>query len=201
MFRNRRRGFHADRIVGKDYLDIGCGPLMNDTFIGLDFNWHPELDICCDVTHGLPLPDERVKGVFTEHCIEHLELRDTYELLGEIHRVLRPGGTVRIIVPDVQIYARGYLANLDGSSTEPLPLRELDGVDGIYTPAMSLNRIFNEWGHRFIFDVDTLGALLERQGFVDVAETSFRSGRDPVLLQDSEEHISESLYLEASKPA
>jgi len=201
VVRGNRLGFKKDRIVGKEYLDIGCGLNVNDTFIGLDYLWHPGLDICCDVTKGIPLPDGSLKGVYTEHCIEHLELVDTYRLFAEFMRVLRPGGTVRIIVPDAEIYARGYIAVRDGTSDKPLPYHEHDVLDGFYTPVMSLNRIFNEWGHKFIYDFETLRAMLERRGFVDIVEESFRSGRDATMLLDSEEHIAESVYVEAGKPA
>jgi predicted SAM-dependent methyltransferase len=201
VLRGNRLGFKKHRVRAKEYLDIGCGLNVNETFIGLDYLWHPELDICCDVTKGIPLPDSSLKGIYTEHCIEHLELVDTYELFAEFIRVLRPGGTVRIIVPDAEIYARGYIAVRDGTSDKPLPYREHDGLDGIYTPVMSVNRIFKEWGHKFIYDFETLRAMLERRGFVDVVEESFRSGRDAIMLQDSDEHITESVYVEASKPS
>jgi hypothetical protein len=65
---------------------------------------------------------------------------------------------------------------------------------------MSVSRIYKDWGHKFIYDFQTLEALLARRGFADISRESYRSGRDPVMLQDSEEHVKESLYVEASKP-
>jgi predicted SAM-dependent methyltransferase len=192
-------GFRRDRIVAKTYLDIGCGTKVNDTFISLDYYWHPALDICHDATRGLPVPSASMDGVYTEHCIEHLELRDADALLGEILRVLRPGGTLRIIVPDAELYARRYVALLDDEVGPSLPYSETDDLDGLYTPAMSVSRIYREWGHRFIYDFETLHALLARHGFIDISRETYRSGRDDTLLQDSAEHVCESLYVEASK--
>jgi hypothetical protein len=40
--------------------------------INLDYHWRPGIDICCDITRGLPLPDTYVRGIFSEHCIEHI---------------------------------------------------------------------------------------------------------------------------------
>jgi predicted SAM-dependent methyltransferase len=199
VVRGNRLGYRSKQVSHKRYLDIGTSGNVNDTFISLDYEWHPSLDICWDVTKGIPIADASVDGVYSEHCIEHLDFRDGAALLAECRRVLRPGGTIRIIVPDVELYARRYVALLDGVSDEPMPLHEFDGVDGLYTPAMSVNRIFQEFGHRFIYDFATLQAMLERNGFVDVAKESFRTGRDPTMLQDAADHATESLYVEASK--
>ena len=54
------------------YLDVGCGPNTKPQNINLDWGWHPGIDICCNLTKGLPLPDNYVRGIFTEHCLEHL---------------------------------------------------------------------------------------------------------------------------------
>jgi predicted SAM-dependent methyltransferase len=199
--RGNRLGFREDRVAHKEYLDIGCGKKVNETFVSLDYYWHPDLDVCHDATHGLPFADSSFKGVYSEHCIEHLELRQADVVFGEILRVLRPGGTLRIIVPDLELYARRYLALHDGQHSESLPYSELDAVDGLYTPAMSVSRIYKDWGHRFIYDFQTLEALLDRHGFADITRESYRSGRDATMLQDSAEHVKESLYVEASKPS
>src|SRR5579863_5017097 len=56
-------------------LDIGCGPNSNPKNINLDYDWRPGINICCDITRGLPLPDNYVAGIFSEHCIEHISLK------------------------------------------------------------------------------------------------------------------------------
>lgn len=104
-------------------------------------------------------------------------------------------------MPDAELYGRRYVERLDGLTEERFPHDEVDGIHGIRTPAMSVNRIFTMWGHRFIYDYETLAKLLDYHGFVDVTRESFRSGRDPVLLNDDEFHVAESLYVEARRAA
>lgn len=53
-------------------LDVGCGPKSNPKNINLDYTWRLGIDICCDITKGLPLSNQYVSGVFTEHCLEHI---------------------------------------------------------------------------------------------------------------------------------
>jgi predicted SAM-dependent methyltransferase len=136
-----------------------------------------------DVTKGLPFPDGRFAGIFTEHCIEHLPLDAVHALFRECHRVLAPGGTIRIIVPDGELYLRRYLDLAQHQASPPIPYAEEDSFDGLYTPIMSVNRIFSGSGHRFIQDFETLQLLLTRNGFEDVTRESFGTGRDRTLLR------------------
>lgn len=47
---------------------------------------------------GLPFPDDSIKSIITHHCLEHI--RDGFiPLMDEMHRVLEPGGFLRIITP------------------------------------------------------------------------------------------------------
>jgi hypothetical protein len=68
------------------------------------------------------------------------------------------------------------------------------------TPMMSVNRIFQEFTHMFIYDEATMRLVMQQAGFVDIKRSSFMKGRDPKLLLDSEVRAVESLYMEASKP-
>lgn len=197
----RNRHFQIDKEVEqKEYLDVGCGPNTHDHFINLDYSWHPNIDICWDVTKGLPLNDSSVKGIYTEHCLEHLSFEDVYSLLNEFYRVLKPKGTIRIIVPDGELYLERYTKIVNGNNDISLPYSKSDVYNEIYSPIMSVNRIFRSHGHEFIYDFDTFRQLLERNEFVRVEKEKYQSGRDPKLLLDTESRAVESLYVEATKP-
>ena len=198
--RNRRFQSATHRLRGKTYVDLGCGPNTRPGFINIDYQWNPGLDICWDLTRGIPLQDATVKGVFTEHCLEHFPLEGVEDILCECWRVLTPGGTIRIVVPDGELYLTRYVDKKRGQAAAPLPYAESDVYEGLYSPIMSVNRIFNGSGHQFIFDFDSLALLLARTGFVNITNERFRSGRDAQLLQDSESRAIESMYVEASKP-
>jgi SAM-dependent methyltransferase len=60
-------------------------------------------------TTPLPLPDGSCALVYTSHMLEHLiHPAQTSLVMEEVHRVLAPGGTVRIVVPDAAVWLRGY---------------------------------------------------------------------------------------------
>ena len=197
----RNRHFQIDKeIEQKEYLDVGCGPNTHGHFINLDYSWHPDIDICWDVTKGLPLNDRSVSGVFTEHCLEHLSFEAVDFVLSEFYRVLKPEGALRIVVPDGELYLTRYTELVNGGEGASLPYSEGDEYEGIYSPIMSVNRIFRCHGHQFIYDFATFRQLLKKNRFTQIEKKSYQSGRDPELLIDTESRAVESLYVEATKP-
>ena len=54
-----------------------------------------------DIAKRLPFPDGSFDAVFSSHTLEHPYLSQTKSLLRECLRVLRPGGVVRHVVPDL----------------------------------------------------------------------------------------------------
>lgn len=179
------------------YFDLGCGENVGSGFWGCDYHWLPKVPMCWDATKGLPIKDEWLAGIFTEHMIEHIPIEAAYRLFNELYRVLEPGAWLRIVVPSLEIFARKYVQAISGGSDE-MPSKPT--INGDYTPAISMNEIFNNWGHRFIYDFNTLKLMLEKSGFYDINQCRYLEGSDPKLLNDTDFRAGESLYVEARKP-
>ena len=65
-----------------------------------------------NVLWGLPFPDRSASRVFVSHLLEHLFFpRDVKFFLGELNRVMAPGGIVRIVVPDIEQCIAAYASN------------------------------------------------------------------------------------------
>lgn len=78
-------------------LDIGCGRKKFPGSIGIDMSAAGQADVLCDWTRTLPFADSSFDQVRMIHIIE--EVDDIFRMLGEAHRVARPGGSVVIVTP------------------------------------------------------------------------------------------------------
>jgi len=178
----------------KQYMDLGCGDNINQSFINIDYHWMPGIDVCMDISQmNLPISSDYLKGIFTEHCLEHLPYQEIPRILSEFYRVLKTNGILRIIVPDGQIYLEEYNKSLKGQPVN-MPFYE-----GYKTPIERVNGIFRNHGHLFIYDFETFKLLLKEAGFKKIIKCSFNVGIDENLLKDTEWRSVESLYIEAIK--
>lgn len=203
LIRNRRFQLNRPRVRPLKYLDVGCGPNTHAGFINLDYLWHPGVDVCWDLGTGLPFGDGSLAGVFSEHCLEHFPQPEAAKLLREIRRVLAPGGTLRLVVPDGELYLRAYCAHLAGDPAARFPYEESERTTADWTPMVSVNRVFYQdreslFGHRTIYDFQLLAELLRAAGFGQVVRRRFGEGADPRLLIDTPARQCESLYVEAT---
>lgn len=192
--------FVSSKLVkDKKFLQIGCGYNVYDDFINTDIEWKPNVipwDISTIKKHNYPVKSGALEGIYTEHCLEHIPFQSTIDNLAEFYRLLEPGGTVRIAVPDGELFIDLYNRHRAGEKVDiPKPDDRPEP-----TPMMSINRIARSHGHLYMYDFETFKHYLEEAGFVDVKKETFRHGRNPKLLVDSELREDESLYVEATKP-
>ena len=183
------------KIAMLEYLDVGCGPFVNQKdFVNLDYEWRPGVQVCWDIVRRkYPFPSNRFRGIYTEHCLEHIPLDSLDNNLAEFYRMLMPGGRIRIVVPDGELYFDIYQRQKLGSA-EKMPYQE-----AYISPMARINGLFRNHGHQFIYDFETMRLLLERNGFKNVEKMSFQQGHDPRLIKDTASRSEESLYVEAVK--
>ncbi|APR82160.1 Hypothetical protein A7982_07509 [Minicystis rosea] len=177
-----------------EYVHLGCGYERLPGFVNCDRMRNDAVDVVVDLRGSLPFASGSVKGIFHQHMLEHIDYpRGARHVLAESARVLRPGGLLRVGVPDLERYMEAYRA-------KDTTFAELVGVGRIDHAAEILNFVFGHM-HRFIYDFDMLRAELERAGFRDVRRAEHRDSADPMLNQDnpSPGRLAESLFVEARR--
>jgi SAM-dependent methyltransferase len=79
-------------------LDVGCGIRKYPGSIGIDRNLSSAADVICDLDHfPYPFADRTFDQLRAIHVIEHVA--DVIKTMEEFHRLVRPGGRVRIETP------------------------------------------------------------------------------------------------------
>lgn len=152
----------------------------------------PKSTIVRDLRKKLPFMDCSIDYVYSSHMLEHLALAEAHKLIREVLRVLKPGGILRLVVPDLAYGARFYLAalanNLSSANAAPEFLNWLQ-----------LARPGHRDPHLWMYDSHSLSATLTEAGFVNPVVCEYRQGRMPdcdVL----DTRPGESLHIEAEKP-
>ncbi|GGC71801.1 glycosyltransferase [Undibacterium terreum] len=89
------------------FLNIGRGNTAIPGFIHIDQS--AGADLQHDVTTGIPFPDQSIEGIFCDNFIEYLDQGQGLAFLRECRRVLTPGGTLRILTPDLDHVVAAYV--------------------------------------------------------------------------------------------
>ena len=144
-------------------INLGSGHWKFEGWVNVDIDHESEPDIVADLAARLPFADEAARLMHTEDFIDQLELHKAAEFLNECHRVLAPGGVLRILTPDMEKLAYLYL-------NDPDRLQELwknfVGVPlSLDTPGEIFNIGMRFAGHTFLYDAETFQALASRCGF------------------------------------
>lgn len=99
-------------------LNIGCGKRVNPNWVNIDFNPSAQSVLDYDIRKPLPFDDNIFDVVYHSHVLEHLARAKANQLVSECYRVIRPGGIVRIVVPDLEELARNYLSRLEDARSQ-----------------------------------------------------------------------------------
>jgi SAM-dependent methyltransferase len=106
-------------------LNVGCGQTFHPEWINVDVVPAAPGVRRVDLAHGLPFADRSIDACYCSHVLEHLPPEAAARALAEMFRVLRPGGIVRIVVPDLRRIAEQYLS-LSAAAEEGDRQREAD---------------------------------------------------------------------------
>jgi len=220
-------------------VNLGCGPIGKDDWINIDYGvlawlqkhllikeialrmgimpksydlkWPKNL-VIHNCKKELPFKDNQVDYIYTSHLIEHFTKYEAFAMIKECFRILKPGGCIRVVVPDLELLARKYVERdrlffnfCQQASSEDTPLADL--FLSIFYPEKNrkiinslLGRLydkFTRW-HRWHYDFDSLSLMLKAAGFIDIQKKGYREGKVPDL-EYLDAHSGYSLSVEAEK--
>jgi predicted SAM-dependent methyltransferase len=180
---SRRR---AERLAGRSplLLHIGCGTLYKDGWVNVDLAG-TRVDLPWDLAEPLPFPPRSVDAIFHEHLLEHLTYAEGVELNRRCLQLLRPGGILRIGVPDA------------GAALQQYAMAGSGDLGQWPTPLARVASLTYDSGHRAMYDAETLELSCLAAGFTCAYQRDFREG-DLQPSPDSPERRGYTLYVEAT---
>jgi predicted SAM-dependent methyltransferase len=115
-----RRFYPEQSIAQARFYNIGGGNFFHPAWTNVDHpsdfyaEWHGgRIAVAWDLMRLGPAPidDGVAEVVYTSHTIEHITDAAAGNLFREAHRVLKPGGVLRITCPDVDLAYRAWREN------------------------------------------------------------------------------------------
>ena len=141
-------------------LHIGSGERYLPGYTHIDIVKHPHIDYVADAKQLSFLESESVSEIYACHVLEHIKRFEVVDVLREWHRVLMPGGIIRLAVPDFSSMVNEYM---ETHTLEPL-LGLLYGGQ---------NHEYNF--HYQVFDYNRIFVLLTLVGFRNIQRYEWES--------------------------
>jgi predicted SAM-dependent methyltransferase len=150
-----------------------------------------------------PFSDNSIDYIYTAHFIEHLEKHEAIKLFKQCYRSLKPGGTIRILVPDLDIVSRQYIESDDKIRKVEILNNHFYGLIEKKDVAPTFYERMLLWfarGHKWLYNFEYMKRNLMLAGFEDqkIKRCQFQQGETPNIdfLDNYPDH---TLYVEAKK--
>ena len=164
------------RLPARDLkLHLGSGTVHLEGWVNVDLETR-EADVHWDITKGLPLPDGCARFIYHEHVMEHITVEQGERCLRDWHRLLQPGGVLRISTPDLAYVVERYTGNWRDQAWLKRP-----EYAAIATRAEMINASMRWWGHQFLYDEEDLARRMRAAGFATIRRCDYRESAVPAL--------------------
>ena len=138
-----------------------------------------------DLSHSVPLKTKTADFIYSSHFLEHLFKPDAERLLTDCHRALKPGGVIRISIPDLAYAISLYECG------------EKEQMMTAYFFVEDKGSVLAR--HKYMYDFELLKFLLEKIGFSQVIRCAYQEGQTPDI-KELDNRPEDSLIVEAIKP-
>lgn len=155
----------------------------------------PSQIVIHDLSKRFPWPDNTADVVYSSHTLEHLNRETGAHFMAECRRVLKPGGVLRIVVPDLKKI-------IDGYQSGSIDARDLITQLGAQAPWAGRKRlyqivkVFSGSDHLCMYDEKALLALTAEHGFSCRRMQAFESVIDDIRAIEREDRAKGELVVE-----
>lgn len=92
-------------------INLACGDVYvhDNRWTNLDYSPRRPTVKCVDLLRRLPFADNTADLVYSSHFLEHIPRNRVKPFLIDCWRILKPGGILRLVVPDLENLCRAFL--------------------------------------------------------------------------------------------
>ena len=174
-------------------LNWGCGGHTLPGWINSDQKDGDGIDLSCDIAQGLPLETGSIDYAVSIHALPEVPYDAIVPVLRELRRVIKPGGILRLCLPDLIKGIRAY----ERGDREYFLVPDEDAKS---LGAKLITQLIWYGYSRTLFTSEFIEEMLLKAGFARVEHCAYRqtSGPHPEIV-DLDNREPESLYVEAYK--
>lgn len=186
------------KVTSNPCLHLGCGPFCLEGWLNTDIRCLNSDIYYLDAAKKFSFPDYSFNYIYSEHLFEHLDLNQAKIMLQECFRILKPGGKLRLAMPNFHFLMNLYFhpekdtnqRYLDWSYSRFIDQKISLDVDKQNYPVYVINNFFHDWGHKFIHTPETLAEIATALGFVNIQSYPVGSS-DTLVFRAIENHQKE----------
>ena len=146
-------------------LHLGCWHRDIPGFVNVDICDMDHIDYKNNIDDLSMFSDESASLIYSSHSFEYFNRQEAKSVLNEWRRVLKPGGILRLAVPDfdslLTVYAKtGQIDKILGPLFGQMEVETKDGNKMLY--------------HKTAYNFESLEHLLNKNGFKDVARYDWK---------------------------
>jgi len=176
--------------VGESWLNYDASPTLKlqrfpiiaplaKKFIKPTF---PDLAIFGDITRGLPINANSADYVYCSHVLEHLSLEDFKTSLLNVFKILKPGGTFRGVLPDLEQEIKRYTQNDHPESCSSFIRSCYIGRESRPKKlSQYIREMLGNSHHLWMWDYKGLANELEKAGFIEIRSASYGDSEHKVF--------------------
>ena len=151
---------NVDYFLGARLAKLPLFTFLNSKLKIFKMNWSKDIFLH-DLTRPLPWNSNAVDEIYTSHTLEHLSREDGLSLIAECYRVLKCGGVLRIVVPDLQVIVGKYNS---GSIKSDEFIEALGATQHKPKGLRGIIKKLTQYPHQCMYTTERLKEIMESNG-------------------------------------
>ena len=188
---------NVDYAFGARLAKVPCFRAINKKIGLFQMDWDDRIKIH-DLRRTFPFDDASVNVVYTSHTLEHFSKQDGERFLRECHRVLKPGGIIRVVVPDLEAIVSDYTS---GTTSADMFLDELYVVCDTSGMGFFKRLLANQiaFPHKCMYDTRAMLSRLRDIGFQAESRAAFESDIPDIRQIESKGRTKDAVIVEGKR--